>query len=67
MKNILIGVSMVIALLANLFFCFWLGNIFLSKYDWFTIPSVVALFVWFFAVALVFACVAENMTTKGKS
>lgn len=66
MANILIGVSMVIAILANLFFCFWVSNAFLSEGDWFIFPVVVTLFVWFFGLALCFAVVAENMTKKAK-
>ena len=61
MKDKIVGSLMVMALLANLFFCFWFGNEFLTDGGWFVIPGVVTLLVWFFSIALFFAVVADKI------
>ena len=60
MKSILFGALMVVILLLNLFFCFWVWNIFIDSGEWFVIPGVVTLFVWFFAVGLCFAVIIDK-------
>jgi len=60
MKSILFGALMVVILLLNLFFCFWVGNIFIDSGEWFVVPGVVTLFVWFFAVGLCFAVIIDK-------
>tara|TARA_R110002020_G_scaffold248376_1_gene462363 strand:- start:3186 stop:3377 length:192 start_codon:yes stop_codon:yes gene_type:complete len=60
MKHIFIGVFMVVAVLANLFFCFWVGDSFISSGEWFVVPGVITLFIWFFGLALFFAAIADK-------
>ena len=60
MKSILFGVSMIIIILLNLFFCFWVGNMFIDSGGWFVVPGVITLFVWFFAVGLCFAVIIDK-------
>ena len=62
MKNILVGVLMIVATLVNLFFCFWVGDIVIEIGGWFVFPSLVTLFVWFFGLALCFGLMAEKMS-----
>ena len=59
----IIACLMVVAVIANLFLCFWVGSTMLSgDAKWFAIPLVITLVVWFFAVAISFCVIAENTT-----
>lgn len=60
MAKYIVGALSIIVILANLFFCFWVGDSFMGSGEWFVVPGVVTLFIWFFGLALFFAVIADK-------
>ena len=60
MNKYIAGALSIIIVLANLFFCFWFGDSFISSGEWFVVPGVITLFIWFFGIALFFAVIADK-------
>lgn len=63
--NKIIGVLLVLLVMGNMFFCFYIGSEFLLGGKWFVVPGVISLFIWFFGVALIAGGIGDKSLNKG--